>query len=85
MNSVLSGFWNINARVLALAQVLLRSFAMYSDMKVGKCHKTQDDAAELDVSDLALPATNGCSKALRKENKVLAHAMTVVFSAYHSI
>ncbi|WP_375700929.1 hypothetical protein [Bartonella sp. AA23NXGY] len=34
---------------------------------------------------LALSATNGCSKALKKTNKVLANAMTVVFATYQLI
>ncbi|WP_375660366.1 helicase-related protein, partial [Bartonella sp. CL74QHWL] len=41
--------------------------------------------AELDVSDLALPATTDSQKLGEKANKVSPDAMTVVFATYHSI
>ncbi|WP_375634770.1 MULTISPECIES: DEAD/DEAH box helicase [unclassified Bartonella] len=63
----------------------LRSFAVCSDTQVGKRRKAQDDAAELDVSDLALPATTDSQKLGEKANKVSPDAMTVVFATYHSI
>ncbi|USP02892.1 DEAD/DEAH box helicase [Bartonella taylorii] len=63
----------------------LRSFAVCSDAQVGKRRKAQDDAAELDVSDLALPATTDAQKLGEKANKTSPDAMTVVFATYHSI
>ncbi|WP_375657824.1 DEAD/DEAH box helicase [Bartonella sp. CL436QHHD] len=63
----------------------LRSFAVCSDTQVGKRRKVQDDAAELDVSDLALPATTDSQKLGEKANKTSPDAMTVVFATYHSI
>ncbi|WP_375665202.1 DEAD/DEAH box helicase [Bartonella sp. CL162QHHD] len=63
----------------------LRSFAVCSDTQVGKRRKNQDDAAELDVSDLALPATTDSQKLGEKANKTSPDAMTVVFATYHSI
>ncbi|WP_375672749.1 DEAD/DEAH box helicase family protein, partial [Bartonella sp. CL45QHWL] len=63
----------------------LRSFAVCSDTQVGKRRKAQDDAAELDVSDLALPATTDAQKLGEKANKTSPDAMTVVFATYHSI
>ncbi|WP_375707056.1 DEAD/DEAH box helicase [Bartonella sp. AA126HLJHH] len=63
----------------------LRSFAVCSDTQVGKRRKAQDDAAELDVSDLALPATTDSQKLGEKANKTSPDAMTVVFATYHSI
>ncbi|WP_375608397.1 MULTISPECIES: DEAD/DEAH box helicase [unclassified Bartonella] len=66
-------------------EIPLRSFAVCSDTQVGKRRKAQDDAAELDVSDLALPATTDSQKLGEKANKVSPDAMTVVFATYHSI
>ncbi|WP_375651102.1 DEAD/DEAH box helicase [Bartonella sp. OT172YNZD] len=63
----------------------LRSFAVCSDTQVGKRRKAQDDAAELDVSDLALPATTDSQKLGEKANKTSPDTMTVVFATYHSI
>ncbi|MBB6158596.1 DEAD/DEAH box helicase [Bartonella doshiae] len=66
-------------------EIPLRSFAVCSDTQVGKRRKAQDDAAELDVSDLALPATTDTQKLGEKANKTSPDAMTVVFATYHSI
>ncbi|EJF77837.1 hypothetical protein MCO_00755 [Bartonella sp. DB5-6] len=66
-------------------EIPLRSFAVCSDTQVGKRRKAQDDAAELDVSDLALPATTDAQKLGEKANKTSPDAMTVVFATYHSI
>ncbi|PIT67945.1 DEAD/DEAH box helicase [Bartonella tribocorum] len=66
-------------------QVPLRSFAVCSDTQVGKRRKAKDDAAELDVSDLALPATTDAQKLGEKANKTSPDVMTVVFATYQSI
>ncbi|EJF87643.1 hypothetical protein ME1_00998 [Bartonella vinsonii subsp. arupensis OK-94-513] len=66
-------------------EVPLRSFAVCSDTQVGKRRKNQDDIAELDVSDLALPATTDPQELASKANKISPDVMTVVFSTYHSI
>ncbi|WP_035451554.1 DEAD/DEAH box helicase [Bartonella birtlesii] len=66
-------------------EIPLRSFAVCSDTQVGKRRKAQDDAAELDISDLALPATTDAQKLGEKANKTSPDAMTVVFATYHSI
>ncbi|GAA4667523.1 DEAD/DEAH box helicase [Bartonella pachyuromydis] len=66
-------------------EIPLRSFAVCSDTQVGKRRKAQDDAAELDVSDLALPATTDSQKLGEKVNKTSLDAMTVIFATYHSI
>ncbi|WP_396584142.1 DEAD/DEAH box helicase [Bartonella grahamii] len=66
-------------------EIPLRSFAVCSDTQVGKRRKAQDDAAELDVSDLALPATTDSQKLGEKANKTSPDTMTVVFATYHSI
>ncbi|MCZ2159200.1 DEAD/DEAH box helicase family protein [Bartonella sp. 220] len=66
-------------------EIALRSFAVCSDTQVGKRRKNQDDIAELDVSDLALPATTDPQELASKANKTSPNVMTVVFSTYHSI
>ncbi|WP_246468246.1 MULTISPECIES: DEAD/DEAH box helicase family protein [Bartonella] len=64
-------------------KIPLRSFAVCSDTQVGKRRKAQDDAAELDVSDLTLPATTDAQKLGEKANKTSPDAMTLCY--LHSI
>lgn len=62
----------------------LRCFAVCSDVQVGK-RKSGDDLGDIDIHDLAYPATTD-AKVLA--TKVIAHPdlrMTVVFSTYQSI
>lgn len=62
----------------------LRSFAVCSDVQVGK-RKSGDDLADIDIHDLAYPAT---TDAKTLASKITAHPdlrMTVVFSTYQSI
>src|SRR5690606_30801884 len=63
----------------------LRSFAVCSDAQVGKRKKNNDDLADINVHDLAYPATTDAKKLAEK----IAHAhegeMTVVFSTYQSL
>ncbi|WP_438752896.1 DEAD/DEAH box helicase [Pararhizobium sp. O133] len=62
----------------------LRCFAVCSDVQVGK-RKSGDDLGDIDIHDLAYPATTD-AKVLAA--KVTSHAdlrMTVVFSTYQSI
>ncbi|WP_375685848.1 hypothetical protein, partial [Bartonella sp. TT110JLCBS] len=67
-------------------EVSLRSFAVCSDMQVGKRRKNKnDDEAGLDASDLVLPATTDAKELARKANKTSLDVMTAVFSTYHSI
>ncbi|WP_208438971.1 DEAD/DEAH box helicase family protein, partial [Bartonella grahamii] len=63
----------------------LRSFAVCSDTQVGIRRKVQDDAAELAVSDPALPATTDSQKLGEQANKTSSDALPVVFATYHSI
>lgn len=62
----------------------LRCFAVCSDVQVGK-RKSGDDLGDIDIHDLAYPAT---TDAKMLASKVIAHPdlrMTVVFSTYQSI
>lgn len=62
----------------------LRSFAVCSDTQVGK-RKRNDDLTDINIHDLAYPATTDARKLAEK----IAHAhdgeMTVIFSTYQSI
>ena len=63
----------------------LRSFAVCSDAHVGKRKKSDDDIAELQVHDLAFPATTDPKKLVQQAGSEIPDAMTVIFSTYHSI
>lgn len=62
----------------------LRSFAVCSDVQVGR-RRVGDDIADLEIHDLAFPATTDSKKLASKANDADGEAMTVVFSTYQSI
>lgn len=66
-------------------EIPLHSFAVCSDAQVGKRRKNDDDVAEIDVLDLAFPATTDAAKLAAGAGTVLAAKMNVVFSTYQSI
>ena len=63
----------------------LRSFAVCSDTQVGKRRKSNNDIAEIDVLDLAFPATTDAAKLANGANVPAPEKMTVVFATYQSI
>ncbi|MFQ0812711.1 damage-inducible protein [Brucella anthropi] len=63
----------------------LRSFAVCSDTQVGKRRQSNDDIAEIDVLDLAFPATTNAAKLSESAGKAVPDKMTVVFATYQSI
>ncbi|WP_421853122.1 DEAD/DEAH box helicase [Novosphingobium sp.] len=63
----------------------LRAFAVCSDAQVGKHNKGKDDIGDIDVHDLAHPATTDPAKLAAKANAPAPDEMTVVFSTYQSI
>lgn len=63
----------------------LHSFAVCSDTQVGKRRQSNDDVAEIDVLDLAFPATTDAAKLATKAATTLADKMNVVFATYQSI
>lgn len=71
--------WSIDAAIP------LRSFAVCSDVQVGKQNKGNDDIGDIDVHDLAHPATTNAAKLASKGGHASPEAMTVVFSTYQSI
>ena len=67
------------------AAVPLRAFAACSDTQVGK-RKASDDVAQVNIHDLAYPATTDARKLAEKvQTNPSAERMTVVFSTYQSI
>ncbi|GAA4657633.1 DEAD/DEAH box helicase [Bartonella pachyuromydis] len=67
------------------AEIGLRSFAVCSDTQVGKRRKNTHDIAEIDVFDLAFPATTDAAKLAEQAKKSVADKMTVVFATYQSL
>jgi len=63
----------------------LRSFAVCSDTQVGKRRVGTDDVAEIDVLDLAFPATTDAAKLAEGMGHSDPVRMTVVFATYQSI
>ena len=60
------------------------AFSACSDIKVGK-RKSNDDAIEIDLSDLAFPATTNAQSLVEKIKESDKSKMTVIFSTYQSI
>lgn len=65
-------------------ETLLRSFAVCSDSQVGK-RRNGDDVADLEIHDLAFPATTDAKKLADKIALAADDRMTVIFSTYQSI
>jgi predicted helicase len=63
----------------------LRSFAVCSDTQVGKHRQFKDDIAEIDILDLAFPATTDAAKLAAGVADEATDRMTVVFATYQSI
>jgi predicted helicase len=67
------------------AEIPLRSFAVCSDSQVGKRRQNNDDIAEIDVLDLAFPATTDAAKLASRAKDSTPDELTVVFATYQSI
>lgn len=67
------------------ADTPLHSHAVCSDTQVGKRRRGTDDVAEIDVLDLAFPATTDAAKLAAGAGTVRADKMSVVFATYQSI
>lgn len=63
----------------------IRAFAVCSDAHVGKHRKNTDDIAEIEIHDLAFPATTDPVKVAEKAGEDDPDRMTVIFSTYQSI
>ena len=67
------------------AELKLRSFAVCSDVHVGK-RKAKDDLSDINIHDLAYPATTDAAKLGEEFYKARDDGrMNVIFSTYHSI
>ncbi len=65
--------------------VPLTAFAVCSDKQVGRRRRSQNDVAELEVTDLAFPATTDAAELSQKVAESDAGSMRVVFATYQSI
>ncbi|MEN9945755.1 MAG: hypothetical protein RLZZ293_141 [Pseudomonadota bacterium] len=63
----------------------IHAFAVCSDSDVGKRKSNDDDIAQLDLTDLAYPATTDPQKLAEKNQHQYPDKMTVIFSTYQSI
>ena len=63
----------------------LTAFAVCSDTQVGKRRRGRDDIAELEVTDLAFPATTDAGSLARAISGADNTSMRVVFATYQSI
>ncbi len=63
----------------------IHAFAVCSDADVGKRKAKDDDIADVDMHDLAYPATTDAKKLAEKNQQNYPHKMTVIFSTYQSI
>ena len=63
----------------------LRSFAVCSDTQVGKRRASDNDIAEIDILDLAFPASTDAAKLAEGVKHPAPDKMTVVFATYQSI
>ncbi|MYE06839.1 MAG: DEAD/DEAH box helicase, partial [Chloroflexi bacterium] len=67
------------------ALVPLTAFAVCSDTQVGRRRRSRHDVAELEVTDLAFPATTDAASLARVVAASAAGSMRVVFATYQSI
>jgi predicted helicase len=63
----------------------LRSFSVCSDIQVGKRRISNDDVAEIESTDLEIPATTRADVLAHVANTPAPDKMTVIFSTYQSI
>ena len=67
------------------AAVPLRIFAVCSDAQVGRRRRRNDDLIDIDVLDLAFPATTDAAQIADRAGRQAPNEMTVVFATYHSL
>ncbi len=63
----------------------LRAFAVCSDVQVGRRRRRDDDRIDLDVLDLAYPATTDAKNLSQHAGRDDSNALTVIFATYHSL
>ncbi|MYI87327.1 MAG: DEAD/DEAH box helicase, partial [Synechococcus sp. SB0672_bin_10] len=66
------------------ARLPIRAFAVCSDNQTGRPRRTNADTADMDVLDLAWPATTDATALARQATPAAPNAMTVVFATYQS-
>ena len=65
-------------------EVDIRAFAVCSDSQTGRPRRRNDDTADMDVLDLAYPATTSPERLAEHAAPAADDRMTVVFATYHS-
>ena len=63
----------------------LRAYAVCSDAQVGRRRRRGDDRIDLDVLDLAYPATTDAKNLALHAGRDYSDAFTVIFATYHSL
>ena len=63
----------------------LRSYAVCSDTQVGRRRSRNDDRIDMDVLDLAIPATTDAKNLTHYAGTDSRETLTVVFATYHSL
>ena len=66
------------------ATIPIRAFAVCSDSQTGRPRRSSDDRADMDVLDLAYPATTSASSLADRASRNVPDAMTVMFATYQS-
>ena len=67
------------------ATVPMRMFAVCSDVQVGRRRRRDDDLIDMDVLDLAFPATTDAAQLTARVGANAPDEMTIVFATYHSL
>ncbi|MYG10678.1 MAG: DEAD/DEAH box helicase [Rhodobacteraceae bacterium] len=67
------------------ANLPLRAFAVCSDSQVGRRRINQNDLIDMDIMDLALPATTNAERLAETATQAGEDTMTVIFATYHSL
>ena len=67
------------------ARFPLRTFAVCSDAQVGRRRSRNDDRIDMDVLDLAIPATTDAKNLTQHAGTDSRETLTVVFATYHSL
>ena len=68
----------------AESEIPLRAFAICSDTQVGKQRRTADDKIDMDVLDLAFPATTDAEELFKHAGADVEDSLTVLFATYQS-
>lgn len=66
------------------AEIPLRAYSVCSDAQVGKRRRNENDLIDIDVLDLAFPATTSADELAKRASAAVPEAMIVLFATYQS-